>query len=61
MSLLYLLVVGERVQMSSSMYENDSEFLQEIGFLCLFFFFFKGKVDAVERTIIKDGGIKYLT
>jgi hypothetical protein len=48
--------------MSSSMKENDSEFLQEIGFLCLFFFFFfKGKVDAVERTIIKDGGIKYLT
>lgn len=26
--------------MSSSMKENDSEFLQEIGFLCLFFFFF---------------------
>lgn len=46
--------------MSSSMKENDSEFLQEIGFLCVFFFF-KCKVDAVERTIIKDGGIKYLT
>lgn len=35
--------------MSSSMKENDSEFLQEIGFLCVFFFFLNARLMQLKE------------